>query len=408
MKRFVLLAAVAALVMASCGGSKSKTFDPAQVAFSVAFNPIFDNILYPSIVLGQTNYSGPDQQQLFSYTVTAPKDNTVLRVVMDSSLLNYVSISQEILERRGETYTFAPVVKWKYDNLYRLRQQGSVDISFTLFLNDEEVDIKTLRINYRTVNECPLSIVNKGQYHDFRWLFTAFVNEDHPYIDSIMNDMLQQGIATSFNGYQRNADKVKEQVMAVWYYAQNRGITYSSISCTSNPSKNVASQSIRFFDEVYKNKQANCIDACVFFSSILRKIGLEPLIFVEPCHAYLGYYTDKSKKDIALLETTIIGWVNFPELDKAVDPKTGRLAEAQYKKISKYLTAEQKQDYESGKMSYDELKKAVSKATFDKATEYDKETYTTNKAHFADSNTYNYQMLNVAELRKVVQPIRRE
>lgn len=403
---FLPILLLAVLLAVGCQQRGPKTYDPAQVAFNAQYNPLFDGQLYPSLILATTS-SNTFNFQLAAFTVevTAPTDNAVLRVVIDSSALNYVTIVQEILPRRGETYRFQPAVKWKYDVLRALRQPGAVDLTFTCFVNDEEVDLKNLHLAYRTVNECPLSLVHDGQMNDFRWLFAAYVNEDHPQIEQILTDILAQGTVSRLAGYQGgSAQSVRDQVFAVWYYALDRGITYSSITCTSNPSARANVQHIRFFDEVYNSRQANCVDACVFFASILRKLGLKPVIFVEPCHAYLGYYTDRNRKQIALLETTITSWVNFPDLERSLDAD-GRLPEAQFKRVSKYLSDSEAERYREGTMTFEQLKRAVARSLFDKATEYDRETYEANRDHFADSTAITYQQLDIELLRRQVQPI---
>ena len=406
------------LLVTACGTApRNKQFDPSKVAFMAEANPLFDNQLYPSIVLALNNTSSLSSQstlptdavaQLFPFqvTLTSPHDNAVLRVVIDSSNLNYVTILQEILPRRGETYTFTPSVKWKYDQLRHLRQPRSLDLTFTCFIDDEEVDIKNLHLSVRTVNECPLSFRGEGNHIvDTRWLFAAYVNEDHPQIPNIVSDILDQGIVSRLSGYQSSArNAVSDQVFAVWYYTLNRGISYASISCTSNPSPRANVQHIRFFDEVYSSRQANCIDACVFLASILRKIGLRPVIFVEPCHAYLGYYTDKKRSNIALLETTITAWVNFPDLQRSLQPD-GTLPQSQLDNVSKYLTSKQLQDYENGRLDFEGLKKAVARSLFEKASVYNRETYEANRKHFADSAAITYQQLDIESLRALVQPI---
>ena len=393
--------------MAACHFAPgNKLFDPRQVAFTATYNPLFDGQLYPSMLLATNNQLDTKRPTLntFSITLTAPADNSVLRVVVDSSALNYVTIFQEILPHHGEEYTFQPSIKWKYDVLRRLRQPGAVDLTFTCYINDEEVDIKNLHLAYRTVNECPLSLYYQGVNHDFRWLFAAYVNEDHPQIEQIITDIMGQGTVRRLNGYQGTERNVRDQVFAVWYYALDHGITYSSISCTSNPSSRANVQHIRFFDEVYSSRQANCIDACVFFASILRKIGLKPVIFVEPCHAYLGYYTDKGRKNISLLETTITSWVNFPELERNLDAD-GRLTDEDFNKIRKYLSDQEANLYLNGRMSFTDLKRSVARSLFDKASEYDLETYNANRLHFADTASITYQQLDIEQLRKQVQPI---
>lgn len=403
----ILLILLSLILMQGCRQARPKVYNPAQVNFSVAYNPIFGNCLYPSFILGLNNYnSDASDLELFSVELTAPKDGSVVRIVIDSSNLNYITIDQEVMERRGQRYTFHPSIKWKYDNLYATRQQGSVDLTFTCFINDEEVDIKNLKLNYRSVNECPLSARYRGKVYDFRWLFAGYVNEDHPQIDQILAEILNQGIVTTFNGYQTNKPQaVRKQVQAIWYYALNRGITYSSISCTSNPATNTNVQHIRFFDEVYNNRQANCIDACVFFASIMRKIGLKPIIFVEPCHAYLGYYTDSKRKNVEILETTITSWVNFPDLDRSVDESTGLPSEAKYKTVSKYLTQKQREEYAAGKMDLQQLKQIVADTLFRRASTYNTERFTANLPHFQDTASITYQQLIIEDLRNLVQPI---
>ncbi len=394
-----------ALLLGACGTKTPKTIDPNTVNFEASYDADFDNVLYPSMMLALANYQGNDIPELFTVSLTSPKNNSVVRIVVDSTMLNYVSIMQESLPKKGQRYTFTPVIKWKFDNLYRLRSPGFLDLTFTCFVNDEEVDVKTIRLNYRSINECLLSLIGKnGRYRDYRWLFTAFVNEDHPKIDNILSEILEQGIVSVFDG-DRTEKKVETQMRAIWYYALHRGITYSTISCTSNKASRANSQYIRFFDDVYNNRQANCIDACVFFSSIMRRVGLQPIIFVEPCHAFLGYYTDKSRKKIATLETTITGWVNLPELDKYYDAEKGLLEESAYKKIERYMSDKDKERYKTGKMSLEDIKKAVSNTLFDRATEYKQESYTKNKSLFSDSTQTSYQMLVVEELRKQISPI---
>lgn len=405
-KQFLVIV-LAMLCMTACDhlGRHKGMFDPDLVKFSASYNPTFDNQLYPSFLLALNSYNGPAELEPFTISVTSPVNNGVLRVVLDSSSLNYVTILQETLPKKGERYTFHPIVKWKYDKLYATRQSGNIDLTFTCFINDEEVDIKNLKLQYRSVNECPLSLRDTtGHNVDVRWMFAGYVNEDHPYIENILTETLNLNVVTRFNGYQKNAEQVKQQVFAIWYYALNHGIAYSSISCTSNPSKRTNVQHIRFFDEVYNTRQANCVDACVFFASILRKIGLKPVIFVEPCHAYLGYYTDKNRKNIALLETTITGWVNFPELQRSLDEK-GKLPPKQIKAVSQYLSEASIKKLEKGELEFVEMKEEIAKTLFEQASVYDEERYKNNKENFADTTKNTYQMLDIEQLRKVVQPI---
>ena len=395
----ILLLTVALL----CGCNNASK--PGKANFQVSYQPMLDGILYPSLILGYNNYTGNDQFDFFQARLTPHVDNAVMRIVIDSSAINYETEILETLGKRGTEVSFAINPKWKYDVLRNLRQPGMIDLTFSCYLNDERVGVRNLHLSYRSVNECLLSVRDtSGNHTDFKWMFCAYVNEDHPEIDSLLSEMLDQGIVRRFTGYQTKANTPQQQVKAIWYYALNRGITYSSITCTANPSKRSNTQHIRFFDEVYRYRQANCVDACVFFASIMRKIGLKPVIFVEPCHAYLGYYTDKKRKNIALLETTLTGWVNLPELERSID-STGFIAEKQWNKISKYLTEKQRQDYLDGKTDIETVKHQVADALFSKASNYDVDAYNSNKKYFQDPANNQYRELDIEKLRQLVQPI---
>src|SRR5262249_49768912 len=53
--------------------------------------------------------------------------------------------------------------------------------------------------------------------------------------------------------------------------------------------------------------QANCVDGSVLFASLLRKVGIEPYLVLIPGHCYVAFQVDKEGKEIAALETTLIG-----------------------------------------------------------------------------------------------------
>ncbi len=406
-KHIITLIVVLFGLLAGCAEKKAvRTIDPQKVNFEVVYDKNFDGIIYPSLIMGLSNYNGKIESDFFTYRLTSPKDNSVLRIVMDSSAMNYVTIFQANMPEKGKEYTFYPLVKWKYDNLIKLKQPGKVDFTFTCYINDEEVDVKNMRLSYRSINECLLGLRDStNKYIDYRWMFAAFVNEDHPWLDVMLNNILDQHLVNRFAGYQLGEKEVLNQVFAIWYFIQTKGIKYSSISNTSKYSKQVNSQYIRFFDEVYRNQQANCIDACAFMASILKKIGIMPVIFVEPSHAYLGFYKDKSKKKLVLLETTLAGNVDIVAIDDKVDTASGLLPVEVLDKYKKYLTEKDIEKYLAGTTTLEQLKRTISRTNFNNAINYNIKRYNENKKYFSQPNNHNYQKLDISELRQLVLPI---
>ena len=62
-------------------------------------------------------------------------------------------------------------------------------------------------------------------------------------------------------------------------------------------------------------------------------------------------------------------------------------------------------DYQSGKLTFEQLKKAVSRTLFDRASKYNQESYDNNRKLFADTTAITYQQLDIDKLRPLVQPI---
>ena len=130
-----------------------------------------------------------------------------------------------------------------------------------------------------------------------------------------------------------------------------------------------------------------------------------PVIFVEPSHAYLGFYKDKSKKKLVLLETTLAGNVDIVAIDDKVDTASGLLPLEVLDKYKKYLTEKDIEKYLAGTTTLEQLKRTISRTNFNNAINYNIKRYNENKKYFSQPNNHNYQKLDISELRQLVLPI---
>jgi hypothetical protein len=178
-------------------------------------------------------------------------------------------------------------------------------------------------VRFHSVNEVPLLETGRrnNECIDHTWLFAAYVNEDDPLIDSILQEALQIGTVEkigfgssfSFGGYQDidgdgdTSFEVDLQVLAVWSVFQRHNIKYSNITTTSTGNPYLATQYVRTLRESFGNTQANCVDGTVLFASVLRKLGIEPFLIIISGHMFLGYETDKEGNYFEVLETTMLG-----------------------------------------------------------------------------------------------------
>lgn len=130
-----------------------------------------------------------------------------------------------------------------------------------------------------------------------------------------------------------------------------------------------------------------------------------PVIFVEPTHAYLGFYKDKNKKKLVLLETTMAGNVDIATIEDKVDTATGLLPIDVLNKYKKYLTEKDIEKYLAGNTTLEQLKRTISRTNFNNAINYNIKRYNENKKYFSQTNNHSYQKLDISELRQLVLPI---
>lgn len=333
------------------------TEDPEVTStLDVKYAPELENTIYPSLIFGLSEIEKQQNESANYFTITVnPTAETDIKIVIEESKLNYETI---IVEKNVKgTKEIYPSLKWKYDDLKNLSQPGTVDLTFICYSsNDKELGRKNMKLSYRSINECVIYLQSDGEPLDLKFMLAAYVNEDSPVIDQFLKTVLDNTELSSFSGYQIGEDEVFTQVEAVFYTLRNMGVKYSSITSTSNTNKNLSSQYIRFSDEVLNNTQANCADGTVFFCSVLQKVGIHSIMIFVPGHVYLGYYLDKEKTKLRLLETTTVG-----------------------------------------NSTYD----------FYDATNYQVDEYNTDLTKFNDEDSFNYFVLDVGKARQIIKPIGR-
>jgi hypothetical protein len=210
----------------------------------------------------------------------------------------------------GEAHIL-PKGLWDYAALHKVTQQRPVNASFKVTVNGKTLDERNETCVIKSINDCPFYVIwdeEAGDYEDLSWIFAAYVNENHPWVDGILKEAINSGLVNSFTGYQSgDPEEVIMQVFAIWNVLQRKGIKYSDIS-TTTPSTCVVSQTVRFLDQSIEATQANCVDGTVLMASILQKIGINSYLVMVPGHCFLAFDTGNGEDDLILgLETTMLG-----------------------------------------------------------------------------------------------------
>lgn len=303
-------------------------FFPALVIATASVRPVDDE---DEEAQKPDPYLLGDKFGLLGVSIKSSSPHTSVKVVIKENDVMAASSWSGFLTDANHDYYIAPKLNYKFDHLRKVTQQVPLNVDFEVQVNGKSLGDKAETLQVRSINDCPYGVANSeetvddenlasGGSADLGWMFAAYVNENHPHLDKILQEALATKMVDAFDGYQANdpADVLK-QVFAIWAAVQKRGLKYSSVTEVPGGSSLVNSQFVRFLDQSVTNTQANCVDGSVLFASLLRKVGIEPFLVAVPGHMYIGFYLNQSADDDEVefvgLETTLIGAADAEDSD---------------------------------------------------------------------------------------------
>jgi hypothetical protein len=128
----------------------------------------------------------------------------------------------------------------------------------------------------------------------------AYVMHYHPALEQVITVargiLRKNNLPDSFEGYQADRDGVERQVRAIYDALLQYGIGYINPPASWDAKTIIAqaegqqAQSIRTPELVLDRKLGTCIDTTVLFAAIFEHIGLNPILFLVPGHAFVGYW----------------------------------------------------------------------------------------------------------------------
>jgi hypothetical protein len=305
-----------------------------------------DHQLFPSLILATATVRPvePEDEEaekpdpyllgerfgLVGVSLKAPAEKTKVKVTLKENELMAASSWSGELEEAGKDYFIAPKVNYKFERLRQTTQQVPMNVTFEVEIDGESAGEKLETLQVRSINDCPFAVANSEETLDdenviagsaeLGWMFAAYVNENHPMLDKILQEALETKIVNAFKVTAHEHDETLRQVFALWSALQKRGLQYSSTTITPGGSETVQSQFVRFIDQSLGNTQANCVDGSVLFASLLRKISIEPFLVTIPGHMYVGFYLGAGKSQFVGLETTVLGLSDAADEKQANDP----------------------------------------------------------------------------------------
>jgi hypothetical protein len=393
------------LILFSCLSIYAQTTWQAVVEMD---NRIFASYVYATANMDyfKTNELEDDNPYYFGDSngqigaVLVKNDNfqspTVTLSIEENEIMYRSSITVKI-GTENNVYEIFPKISYKYEILRNLDQPIQISLRFQLQYAGYPPNNESLTIWVHPIHDCPFTFIHRsGVKMALDYMYTAFVNENHPAIyNNLIPEMTKTGIISRTTGYlDNNPAAVKRQVLALWAVLRNRGFHYSTITGDIY-SKQVYYQHMRTFEECLQTSQANCADGSAMIASVLLRIGIDPILFVTPDHIFLGYYLEPQKFDLAgnpqprnftFLETTMM---DFNFAPGQVDQETFNQLAEEYGRISMLL--------------YDKDITSFAGATLSAFNSYSE-----HEAEFNDPTNKTYQFIDVANYRRLgVNPISR-
>ena len=226
--------------------------------------------------------------------------------IMESSILEF-----KIADLKVDALIANPQILYKWNELENWRQPKPINLKISVSVNGKLTRTDSRRIIVRSINDCPFAMALSDMVFDFNYVYLSYVNENHPLItDVILPEIMKDGVIKNISGYQDGTkESIYKQVYAVWQYFNKKEFYYSSLE---NKYKMdgfpiIWSQHVRTFSDIYKTKQANCVEGTVLMASILTRMGINSYLATTPNHCFLGFALDKDGQEIAFLETTLLG-----------------------------------------------------------------------------------------------------
>lgn len=287
---------------------------------------------YPSFAIAVMNRTGdaeaddarlgdPNGIMGITYTPTRANRRVSVQLTCSPGMPLFAPATLDVtVPEAGRPYILCPVIPFDQMKLASLKQPVTTYITYTVTIDGQRQPTRTEKLRVHSINDCPFAVTDDdGEITSISWMFAAYVNEEHPWIEQLLQTALLNKYIDSFSGYQGGETLVYQQVLAIWRVLQERHTRYSNVTTNATQRARVASQHVRLLDESIRYTQANCVDASVLLASILRKIGLHPMLVVVPGHMFVGFDLNEAGTKQAYLETTLLG----------VTPSTGHSADAE-------------------------------------------------------------------------------
>ena len=329
----------AAILLASLFAAASAFADPPPnnpANHALSWSPItgIDHQIFPSAQISMAMCKA--RIPFLRVKVLNARAGSKIQVTVKCAALMDDTTEEFTAPKDTPTLLFPIMINWKYDRLGQVKQLTPVDFVYAVSIDGKDMGEKTESAYVHSVNDCLLEYRNDdGSLQPLRFLFAAYVNEDHPKIAEVKKDALAMGVVPEFIGYPTKSPNlppqqahllVYRQVYAIWESLQLKGIRYTDAVNAPDRMNSVLSQPVKFLDESLDGNQVTCIDGSLLFASALQNIGIDSALVILPNHMFVLFYLEPGFHHPVTLETTLLGNPDLvgdvhEDMSDVLDPK---------------------------------------------------------------------------------------
>jgi len=282
----------------------------APIAPDCEASASFDGNIYPSLLLSLGS-AYPDYTRCLTVVVSHVPEGKLCQIRIASDLFQEPFLYTE--NAPAAKFDLNPDLPWNYDALRRVAQLKPELFVVSVSLGGRTVAQNTLTCMVHPVNEVVSRVfdASTGDWQDTSVCYAAFVNEDNPWINTFLQEVLARGEVPRFAGYEFGSQSVVQQVQAIWNALAARGLRYVDLATMSGGVPGVTTQYVRFLGESMRDQGANCVDGSVLLASVFRRIGLRPVLLFKPGHCFVAVYDAAQGGQLIALETTMLSAAPF-------------------------------------------------------------------------------------------------
>jgi len=281
-------------------------------SFSCEGESTFSNNLYPSLMLS-FGAVAPEFVTCITVRIKHVDVGEKYQIKVDSHLFETSLVKTLVADK--EELTLTPSLPWNFSKLRGVTQVRPETVLVSVISSSGKRAQSSFIVTVHPVNEVVSKVYDSdnGQWQDTSICFASYVNENHPLINGIIQDVTSKGKIARFTGYEFGPKSVQEQMQAIWTTLSERGLNYVDLATTSSQVSGISSQYVRFIDQSLKDQGANCVDASILFASIFRRIGLRPVLVFVPGHCFVCVYDTEQGGQLIALETTLLSSASYAD-----------------------------------------------------------------------------------------------